>query len=374
MPDVKFVINKELFRETTHSPALADIADPDSVRQMVDFCFIANPYYPTPEMMSKLIGKIPEIIKSYPSSNPQLARKHLAEVLQVNPDYLLLGNGATELITAIEKELITDIAIPVPTFSEYLEKVRDSDSARLYQLPAENDYQLNLNHFAEWIEKNQISAALIINPGNPTGQFIPPDELKRFVRRMSSLQVILVDESFIDFSSAENTSLMKEIESFPNVIVIRSMSKHCGVPGLRLGYCCTANEKFLSQIKASLPVWNISSISEYFLSMLPDTDSEYQLSVQKVVKDVQSLYENLNAIPGLKVYPTGSNFILLRLNFGPDARTIQERLLEKYGLYVRDCSNKIGLDQYHIRVASQGQEKDARLISALQDLSDEYLP
>lgn len=374
MPDVKFVINKQLFRETTHSPALADITDPDSVRQMVDFCFIANPYYPTPEMMSKLIEKIPEIIKSYPSSNPQLARKHLAEVLRVKPDYLVLGNGATELITAIEKELITDIAIPVPTFSEYLEKLRDSNSARLYQLPAENDYQLHLNHFAEWIEKNQISAALIINPGNPTGQFIPPDELKRFVRRMSSLQVILVDESFIDFSSAENASLMKEIESFPHVIVIRSMSKHCGVPGLRLGYCCTANEKFLSQIKASLPVWNISSISEYFLSMLPDTDYEYQLSVQKVVKDVQSLYENLNAISGLKVYPTGSNFILLRLNFGPDARTIQERLLEEYGLYVRDCSNKIGLDQYHIRVASQGHEKDARLISALQELSDEYLP
>lgn len=372
MPNVKFVINKELFRETTHSPALVDIVDRDSIQQMVDFCFIANPYYPTPEMMSELIGKIPEIIKAYPSSNPGLARKHLAEVLHVKPEYLLLGNGATELITSIEKELITDIAIPIPTFSEYLEKLRDSDSARLYQLPFENDYQLDLNHFAAWIEKNKISAALIINPGNPTGQFIPPDELKRFVQRMSHLQVILLDESFIDFSSINNTSLMAEIESFHNVIVIRSMSKHCGVPGLRLGYCCTANDEFLSRIKASLPVWNINTISEYFLSMLPDTDDEYQLSVQKVIRDVQYFYENLKAIPGLKVYPTGSNFILLRINFGPDSRTVQERLLEEYGLYVRDCSNKIGLDRYHIRVASQGQANDLRLISALQELSKEY--
>lgn len=165
---------------------------------------------------------------------------------------------------------------------------------------------------------------------------------------------------------------MREIESFPNVIVIRSMSKHCGVPGLRLGYCCSANEEFMSRINASLPVWNINTISEYFLSLLPDTDHEYQLSVKKVIGDIQYFYENLKVIAGLKVYPTGSNFILVRIDFGLDSRTIQERLLEEYGLYVRDCSNKTGLDQYHIRVASQGQANDVRLIRALHELSEEY--
>lgn len=372
MPNVKFHANRELFKETTHSPALADIVGAEVAPRIVDFCFIANPYYPTPEMMSKLIQKIPEIIKTYPSSIPSLARRQLAEVLHVKPEYLLLGNGATELITLIENELIDEIAIPIPTFSEYLEKLPHKNASCIYQLVAENDYQLDLNRFADWIEKNKISSALIINPGNPTGQFIPLDELKLFLQRMSYLDVILLDESFIDFSGIQNASLMPEIESFQNVIVIRSMSKHCGVPGLRLGYCCTANAKFMAQMQALLPVWNINTISEYFLSMLPDTDPEYQLSVQQIVRDVHHFQEGLKEIPGVKVYPTGSNFILIRINFGPDAHTTQLRLLEEYGLYVRDCSNKVGLDKYHIRVASQGPVNDDKLISALKELSAEY--
>ena len=372
MTHVKFPINRELFRETTHSPALVDIVGAGQVQQVVDFCFIANPYYPTPEMLSQLIQKIPEIIKAYPSSNPRLAREQLASVLNVKPEYLLLGNGATELITLIGKELIDTIAIPVPTFSEYLEKLRDADSARLYQLPAGNDYRLNLDDFADWIDTEKISSALIINPGNPTGQFIPPEELKLFLNRMAHLKVILLDESFIDFSGVENPGLMSDIASFPNVIVIRSMSKHCGVPGLRLGYCCTANAGFRQQMQALLPVWNINTIAEYFLSMLPDTNREYQASVDQVVRDIYCFYKGLKTVPGLKVYPTGSNFILVRINFGPDAHTVQMRLLEEYGLYVRDCSNKIGLDQFHIRVASQGQDNDSKLILALTELSAEY--
>jgi histidinol-phosphate/aromatic aminotransferase/cobyric acid decarboxylase-like protein len=372
MTHVKIQVKKELFRETTHSPALVDIVGTDQVKNVVDFCFIANPYYPTAAMLDELLQKIPEIIKAYPSSNPRLACGQLAGVLQINPEYLILGNGATELITLIEQELVDDIAIPVPTFSEYLEKLRTADSARLFRLPADKDYDLNLDDFATWIDENGISSALIINPGNPTGQFIPIDRLKAFLKRMAHLKVILLDESFIDFSGAGQPSVMPFLEEFPNVIVVRSMSKHCGVPGLRLGYCCTANKKFTDTLRRLLPIWNINTIAEYFLLMLPGTDAEYKESVRRVIADVKLLYAKLKQLDGYKVYATGSNFILIRINYGLNAPDLQMRLLEEYGLYVRDCSNKLGLDTFHVRVASQGRLNDEKLVKALAEVRQHY--
>lgn len=372
MTRVKFPVKKELFQETTHSPALVDIVGPELVKDVIDFCFIANPYYPTAEMMDDLLQKIPEIIKAYPSSNPRIAREQLAGVIGINPEFLLLGNGATELITLIEQELIDDIAIPVPTFSEYLEKLRKANSARLFQLPADQNYDLDLDEFAGWIDENNISSALIINPGNPTGQMIGLRELKSFLKRMAHLKVILLDESFIDFSGIEQPSVMPFLEEFPNVIVVRSMSKHCGVPGLRLGYCCTSNPKFIRLLRQLLPIWNINTIAEYFLLMLPKTNGEYQESVRRVVADVKLLYRKLIGLDGYKIYPTGSNFILIRINYGVNARDLQMRLLEEYGLYVRDCSNKIGLDDFHIRVASQGAQNDEKLVSALAEIRQSF--
>lgn len=365
----KYKINYRLFEETSHSPALIDIVDEKYVNEIIDYCFIANPYYPTNEMMTLLIDKFATIIKAYPSSNPRLARENLADVLKVNPDFLVLGNGATELITIIERIFIDEIAIPIPTFSEYIEKLRDEHRAFFYPLKPEEDYLLDLADYAKWIKRQNLSAALIINPGNPTGQLITQDKMRQFVKEMSNLKLILIDESFIDFADGHIPSLINDIEAYENVIIVRSMSKHCGVPGLRLGYCCTSNKKFIKQLYDALPVWNINSIAEYFLLQLRNTDKEYHESRMKVIRDVKKLYNDLKEIPGYKVYPTGSNFIFIKIETGITAKKLQHILLENYGLYVRDCSNKTGLDNYHIRVASQGCKKDCKLVDALKEIS-----
>ncbi len=365
----KLIINHNLFQETSHSPALTDIVGKENTDQVIDFCFIANPYYPTDEMITKLKNQFVSLIKAYPSSNPKVAQIELAKVLNINPDHLIIGNGATELITLIQQELVEEMAIPIPTFSEYLEKLNNLNDAVLYQLKENNDYQLNLQEFAQWIDEQKISSALIINPGNPTGQFMPVQEMLDFLNKMTHLKMVLVDESFIDFSGIDNPSLMPYLDKYPNLMIVRSMSKHCGVPGLRLGYCCSSNEKYFQKIKHLLPIWNINTIAEYFLGMLNETDSLYQDSVKQIVSDIKLLYQNLKEVSGYKVYPTGSNFILIKILNGQTARNLQIRLLEDYGLYVRDCSNKIGLDEYHIRIASQGKEKDQKLIDALRELS-----
>src|SRR6267142_5962756 len=137
-------LRKHLFYETSHSPSLADLVGYEKAKDIIDFCFIANPYYPTPEMLDDLKENFPNLIKSYPSSNPATSQKNLAKVLHVNPDNLIIVNGATELIVLINTTLIDRIAVPVPTFGEYIEKLKDQRDAELYTLNPEERYTLHL--------------------------------------------------------------------------------------------------------------------------------------------------------------------------------------------------------------------------------------
>jgi len=176
---------------------------------------------------------------------------------------------------------------------------------------------------------------------------------------------VIVDESFVDFAAEEIPSLLQTAGRWPNLVLVRSMSKHCGVPGLRLGYCYSSSERIIGELRNSLPTWNINTLAEFYLSLLPATDADYHASRLRVLQDVRHLYAGLTQIDGITVYPTGANFVCFRVDSGMTARQVQRRLLVEHGLYVRDCSNKVGMDRYHIRVASQGAESDRRLVEAL---------
>jgi histidinol-phosphate/aromatic aminotransferase/cobyric acid decarboxylase-like protein len=222
--------------------------------------------------------QLPKVIKSYPSSNPAIAQQHLASVLKVNPGHLVIGNGATELITIIMREMVSQLTVPVPTFSEYIDKAVTDKSVKLYPLSETNDYQLNLDHYSQWIKENNIPSALIINPGNPTGELLSLDSMFAFLDKNRHLEMVIVDESFIDFAGIEIPSLLHHVVKYTNLLIVRSMSKHCGMPGLRLGYCCTANPQFLHKLRKALPVWNINTLAEYYLSQLLATDDLYHQS------------------------------------------------------------------------------------------------
>jgi threonine-phosphate decarboxylase len=359
---------RHLFYETSHSPALADLVGYEKAKEIIDFCFIANPYYPTAEMLLDLQQNLPNLIKSYPSSSPAMSQQNLAAVLHVSPEKLIIGNGATELIVLINTTLIDRIAVPIPTFGEYIEKLRDQRDAELYPLDAEQRYELRLPDYLQWLHRRNLRCALIINPGNPTGQFIPLGEMIDFVSASSDLELVIVDESFIDFAGDPIPSLMPLAERFSNLLIVRSMSKHCGVPGLRLGYCYSGNLYLLNRLRRFIPTWNLNTLAEYFLSLLPQTDAAYHEGRKRLMADVRCLYSALKSIPGIDVYPTGANFVLFKVKANTTAAELQSRLLEEHHMYVRDCSNKVGMDDRHIRVASQGREKDARLVEALRTL------
>ena len=361
-------LRKHLFYETSHSPSLADLVGYEKAKDIIDFCFIANPYYPTREMLEDLKENFPNLIKSYPSSSSITSQSNLAAVLHVNPDHLIIGNGATELIVLINTTLIERIAVPVPTFGEYIEKLKDQRDAELFTLRPEENYNLDLTAYLTWVHQRGLKALLVINPGNPTGQLFSLDEMIEFLERAKDMELVIVDESFIDFAGDTIPSLLQVAEQFSNLLLVRSMSKHCGVPGLRLGYCYSGNLYVLNRMRQYIPTWNVNTLAQYFLSLLPSTNAAYHESRKRLIADVRWLYDALRAIAGIEVYPTGANFVLFKIKGGMTAAELQGLLLTEHGMYVRDCSNKIGMDNFHIRVASQGREKDSKLVEALEIL------
>ena len=208
----------------------------------------------------------------------------------------------------------------------------------------------------------------MINPGNPTGQTFTLREMKRFLKKAAFLDLVIVDESFIDFGGTPVPSLLPHMRTFKNLLVIRSMSKHCGVPGLRLGYAASGNRGTIRQLRSHMAVWNVNTLAEYFLSLLPDTARQYEKARLEVIADTQWLVSELGGIPALKVYPTGANFILIRVPDGTTARDVQMELLHEHRVYVRDCTNKVGMDSRHLRVASQGRAKDRKLVAVLKKM------
>jgi threonine-phosphate decarboxylase len=219
------------------------------------------------------------------------------------------------------------------------------------------------------VHARNLKSLLVINPGNPTGQFIPLEVMTDFLDGSRDLELVIVDESFIDFAGDPVPSLLPLADRFSNLLIVRSMSKHCGVPGLRLGYCYSPNLYVLNRLRRFVPTWNLNTVAQYFLSLLPDTDAAYHEGRKRLIEDIRQLFHSLQSLPQIEVYPTGANFVLFKLRDGTTATELQARLLEEHQMYVRDCSNKLGMDNFHVRVASQGREKDARLVQALRKLT-----
>ena len=231
-------------------------------------------------------------------------------MLHVNPDNLIIGNGATELIVLINTTLIERIAIPIPTFGEYIEKLKDQRDAEIFALRPEENYKLNLTEYLVWAHRRRLKALLIINPGNPTGQLFSLDEMIDFLQRAKDMELVIVDESFIDFAGDPIPSLLQVADRFSNLLLVRSMSKHCGVPGLRLGYCYSGNLFVLNRMRQFIPTWNVNTLAQYFLSLLPSTDAAYHEARRRLIGDVRWLTDALRAISGIDTYPTAANFAL----------------------------------------------------------------
>lgn len=368
----------------SHSPSIATmLSEISDLKIKVDGCFLSNPYA-TDLFMSKLnelLGtrKFRDILEFYPPQNYDVARK-ISKIINIESDNIFVGNGAIEVIqAAMHKFSGNRIALPIPTFSSYYEFKRPESSIEYFQLNKHEDYQIDISHYVKFIRDRNCDTAILINPNNPVGDYVHSSKIEFFLESLSDLELIIIDESFIHFAYENNQFDLSHNEQlvvkYPNLVIVKSMSKDFGIAGIRAGYGIMSKPRVKSLLLNGY-LWNVSGLCDYFFNIYaePEFQKNYNLERIKCIKDTISFTNSLSQIKGIKAYPTKANFVLIEIlsNEITSFDFCVELLVEK-GIYVRDCSDKIGLEGNFVRIASRSKDENFEIIEAILDFSKNFL-
>jgi histidinol-phosphate/aromatic aminotransferase/cobyric acid decarboxylase-like protein len=372
---------KRLKREAgTHSPSAWTLAKliPE-LRLKVDACFLSNPYATKLFLMHfhrEVIRpkKLRALLELYPSQNPVIAAK-LGRVLDLAPESIFVGNGAAEIIQAILHRFTkSKILVNLPTFSPYYEFTRPDTQVIYNLLRKEDNFRFDPEAYIKLVERERPDTVVLIHPNNPDGGYVPHTTMRRLLERLRSVPNVIVDESFIHFA-CEGTdysyrSLSDYAGRFPNLIVVKSMSKDFGVAGIRAGYAVMAPNRVQTLLENGY-LWNSSGLSEYFFDLYsrPDFQMQYERERIRFIRNSQRFFSALGKIDGLHVYPSFANFALVELGKGLNAEDLVCRLLIRRGIYTRTCDDKKGLEPgKFVRIAARNRPENAYIIRSLRRL------
>ena len=333
-----------------------------------DFCYMTNQYFPPDSFIEALSRRLTRLVKSYPSTNWHLSSL-AAQPLGLTHEELVIANGASELISAISDRFVSRLAVAVPTFDEFVNRAANQGkTVSTYQLTG--DFHLDVDDFARHVLESGANAALLINPNNPTGLSTSKADVLRFLDALRGLDLVIVDESFIDFVDADpHPSIMAHLADYPNVIVLKSLSKTFGIPGIRLGYAASANQSRIAELRTHLPIWGINSLAQFYLETIAEYQPEFIESCAEVRRATRLLHDGLEDVPFLTPRPTHANFVFSRVADGLTSTELTTRLFEQSRILINDCGRKRGLEGKYVRMASRTAEENAQLVEALMDLA-----
>ncbi|MBP2473284.1 histidinol-phosphate/aromatic aminotransferase/cobyric acid decarboxylase-like protein [Crossiella equi] len=336
-------------------------------RELVDFCIPCNPYFPTPAMFGELAGNIERILKYYPSDAGTITAQ-LARVLGLNPATVAMANGSTELITWIDRLLVHEsVAVPIPTFGRWTDQPLETGKRLdMFLLQEAEKFALDVDAYLRFIHARGSRVAVLCNPNNPDGGYLPRREVVRFMDELAHLDLVVVDESFIDFVEVEkDCSVATEAMIRPNVVVLKSLGKNFGLHGIRFGYL-VANPALVRQIGGALPMWNINSLAEAVVFMLGAHQEEYRESLRLLARDRFLMTASLGRFPELTIYSSQANFLLVRLPPGVNGAELRDYLLAQHGVLVRECGNKLGMSSDFLRLVVRPEAEVERLVEGLR--------
>ena len=337
-------------------------------QNVLDFCYMTNRYFPPQRMIEDMQAKLPELIGNYPSTNWHLSSL-MARQVGLTHNELVIGNGASELINAIVSRYVHRLAVPMPTFEEFVNRAKMLGKEVCPFKPSQR-FDLDIDEFINHVKSSGSDSALLIRPNNPTGSYLLKNDLVYFLDRMRNLNLALVDESFLDFVDAEaNPSGLDLIDEYPNLLVLKSLSKNYGIPGIRLGYAATANAERVAHLRNDLPIWSVNAFAQYFLEEMGDYRSEYDKSCLQVMEATRRLVRGLANVPYLYPYPTQGNFVLCWVLYGFTGEELAARLFEDSRVLVNNCGPKGGLGDNFIRIACRTEDDNTRLVEAFMRLS-----
>jgi histidinol-phosphate/aromatic aminotransferase/cobyric acid decarboxylase-like protein/CTP:phosphocholine cytidylyltransferase-like protein len=347
--------------------------------QMLDFCYLVNPYFPSRRMKDELRANFDTLLTEYPSGmkvNTLIASKCFG----VSEPYIVPGNGAAELIKVLMEDASDlsphtsnfKIGFTRPTFEEYPNRY-DKDQQVTF-VPQNEDYRYTADDLMAFFGDKDIRQLMVINPDNPSGNFIPKNDVLRLAQWCEDKGIrLVVDESFVDFSEdyAHNSLLSDELlEAYPHMAVMKSISKSYGVPGLRLGILASADKELIARIKKDVSISNLNSFAEFFMQIYNKHEKDYQRACDKFVKERADFYEKLCQIPFFRVMPSQANYFLCEVLPPYTASEIVIYMLKQHNILTRDCSLKTGLDpnKQYMRIAVRNHEDNTRLVEGLKEM------
>jgi histidinol-phosphate/aromatic aminotransferase/cobyric acid decarboxylase-like protein len=338
--------------------------------KLKDFCYLVNPYFPTKKMREEIVASFEVLMSQYPSGM-QVNKLIAAKMFNLQPDEILPGNGAAELISAFFAINQKTTGIFLPTFEEYPNRINGSLIKKF--ISSNEDFSYTAQDVMNF--SNEVDQVLLINPDNPSGNFIPREAVLTILEAFKKENKTLVlDESFVDFTEEgnQNTFLTSDLlHRFPNLIVIKSISKSYGVPGFRLGVMASSNKEILEKIKALLPIWNINSFGEFFMQIIDKYEKEYQIACKKIVSERNLLFNELKSIALLRVIPSQANYFLCEVLGGMSSEELTQLLFSDYNILIKDCAEKDGFNKKEfVRIAVRDNGDNSKVISALKEIQE----
>ena len=353
----------DLFNVRSHNPSFFSVKESAVYKgPLLDFCIPVNLHFPPVQMVQRITERLPEILRYYPDY-AEVHAKHIGEIAGVPPECIVPANGSTEIITRLCHLTRGPILTPIPTFSRWTDLPNELGiPLHTIEHDVRTNFRLEVAELVSRATELDVRMLVISNPNNPTGAWFAPEEIEKLVLSLPDVELIVIDESFLDFSGLE--SAVSLISKAQNLVVVKSLGKSLGWHGVRLGYAAM-NSKAADLLRSELPFWNINGLAAYILKSVSEFKDEFLQSLALVANDRTYMLNQLERIPGLRVFPSKANFLYLELPRGVSGRKLRDRLLEEYGLMVRECSNKIGSSERYLRLAVQTKEAVDLLVEAL---------
>lgn len=335
-------------------------------KELLDFSSNINPLGSSIKAKNAVIDNI-DSVSIYPDPSYSKLKKSISSYCKCLADNIILGSGATELISSFINIVNTKKAVLVsPSYSEYEKELNKIEcNVTKYFALEENDFIINPVEFVNFINNDNYKLVIICNPNNPTGFTFSKNDIKYILENTNAF--VMVDETYIEFTDRETYSSTTLVDEFEKLFVIRGTSKFFGTPGIRLGYGLISNKSIKKSLSKNLDLWNINIFASLMGEvMFEDIDFiESSSSILNAQRDY--LHEELNSINDLKVYNTQGNFILCKIDSKKfTAKELREYLM-KYKIIIRDCSSFEGLNEYFFRVCILSPTANKLLIEKLRD-------
>ena len=332
--------------------------------KLLDFCYLVNPYFPPEKMKDELRANFDILLTEYPSGmkvNSLLAARNFG----VHQENILVGNGAAELIKSLMGFLNGTTGFIRPTFDEYPNRYNRGQSIDF--APDNKDYSYTADDLIAYFNEHRVDQLIVVNPDNPTGNYIPKADMLRLVEWSKKQGMrLVIDESFSDFSDEPDNTMIDQgiLAANPHLFVMKSISKSYGVPGLRLGVLASGDHEIIAKMKKDVAIWNINSFGEFYMQIEEKYKKDSTAALVRIRAERARFQKELEKIQGVRVIPSQANFVMVELEKDINPKELQKKLLIRHNLLIKELTTKTNGRNY-LRLAVRNSEDNDALITAM---------